>query len=57
MAGHDQEPIRIAADGRHLFVINEKGALAGRTVQQIAAGEGKGLPGGGEEFMVVVQLP
>jgi FkbM family methyltransferase len=47
----------LAADGRHLFVINETGALSGRTVKQIAAGGGGGLPGGGEDFMVVVQLP
>jgi FkbM family methyltransferase len=47
----------LAADGRHLFVITETGQLSPRTVKQVAAGEGKGLPGGGEEFMVVVQLP
>jgi FkbM family methyltransferase len=46
----------LAADaGQCLYVITEKGDLAPRTVEQVAAGEGKGLPGGGEEFMVVVQ--
>jgi FkbM family methyltransferase len=46
----------LAADGRHLFVITDTGELAGRTVQQVAH-DRKGLPGGGEESMVVIINP
>jgi FkbM family methyltransferase len=46
----------LAADGRHLSIVNDKGTMTGVTVEQLADGVGKGVPGGGEEVMVVVQL-